>query len=172
MAYRITPHSTTGVSPSEALLGRRLRSRLDLVVPVPARRVEEKQWSQKANYDVKAKARSFNTGDWVLVRNHSSGDKWLPGTITKQTGPVSYQVEVEGTVRRCHVDQLKRRSSDGHGQYMNVLPSGDDMDFPVREEEIRIPPMHGSTNPSNSRRSYPIRTNRGVPPDRYSPGTN
>ena len=28
--YRITPQSTTGVSPSELLLGRRLRTRLDL----------------------------------------------------------------------------------------------------------------------------------------------
>ena len=29
--YRIAPHSTTGVSPSELLLGRRLRSHLDLI---------------------------------------------------------------------------------------------------------------------------------------------
>ena len=31
--YRITPHSTTGVSPSELLFGRRIRSHLDLIQP-------------------------------------------------------------------------------------------------------------------------------------------
>ena len=31
--YRITPHSTTGVSPAEVLLKRRLRSHLDLLSP-------------------------------------------------------------------------------------------------------------------------------------------
>ena len=33
IAYRNTPHSTTGVSPAQLLLGRPLRSRLDLVKP-------------------------------------------------------------------------------------------------------------------------------------------
>ena len=33
LQYRITPHSTTGISPAEMLMGRRPRSRLDLVVP-------------------------------------------------------------------------------------------------------------------------------------------
>ena len=31
--YRITPHTTTGLSPSEMLIGRTLRSRLDLLKP-------------------------------------------------------------------------------------------------------------------------------------------
>ena len=31
--YRITPHSSTGVAPAEFLMGRRLRSRLDLLKP-------------------------------------------------------------------------------------------------------------------------------------------
>jgi len=33
LRYRITPHSTTGESPSTLLMGRRLRTRLDLVLP-------------------------------------------------------------------------------------------------------------------------------------------
>ena len=33
MAYRTTPQSTTGVSPSELLQGRRIRTRLDLLKP-------------------------------------------------------------------------------------------------------------------------------------------
>ena len=41
--YRITPQSTTQMSPAELLMGRRLRSRLDLLKPNLAQRVEKKQ---------------------------------------------------------------------------------------------------------------------------------
>ena len=36
--YRTTPHSTTGITPAELLLGRKLRSRLDLLKPILNRR--------------------------------------------------------------------------------------------------------------------------------------
>ena len=39
----LNPSTTTGVSPSELLLGRRLRTRLDLLKPHTADRVEQKQ---------------------------------------------------------------------------------------------------------------------------------
>ena len=38
--YRLTPQSTTGISPGELLFGRRPRSRLDLLKPHTAERVE------------------------------------------------------------------------------------------------------------------------------------
>ena len=47
--YRITPHSTTGTSPAELLLGRRPQTRLDLLKPNRAERVEKKQEDQKAS---------------------------------------------------------------------------------------------------------------------------
>jgi len=40
MSYCLTPQSTTGVSPAELLLGRQLRSRLDLLKPNKTDRVE------------------------------------------------------------------------------------------------------------------------------------
>ena len=49
--YRITPQSTTGVSPAELLMGRRLRSRLDLIRPNSAALVEAKQQHQKEAHD-------------------------------------------------------------------------------------------------------------------------
>ena len=58
--YRITPQSTTGSSPAELLLGRRPRTRLDLLRPNTAeRRVERKQEEQKARHDKKARVRTF-----------------------------------------------------------------------------------------------------------------
>lgn len=41
-AYHITPQATTGASPSELLLNRRPRSRLELLKPNLAARVEDK----------------------------------------------------------------------------------------------------------------------------------
>ena len=50
-SYRITPQGTTGVSPAELLLGRRPHSRLDLLHPNTAGRVEERQQQQKQQDD-------------------------------------------------------------------------------------------------------------------------
>ena len=41
--YRITPQGTTGVPPAQLLMGRQLRSRLDLVLPKVAQRVQNAQ---------------------------------------------------------------------------------------------------------------------------------
>ena len=41
--YRMTPQTTTGVSPSELLMGKRLRTRLDLLMPSTVSHVENKQ---------------------------------------------------------------------------------------------------------------------------------
>ena len=61
--YRITPHSTTGISPSELLMGRKLKSRFDLLKPNIAARVEQKQLEQKCSHDAHAIARQFQEGD-------------------------------------------------------------------------------------------------------------
>lgn len=50
----------------------------------------------------------------MQVRNYSqltsNQSKWLPGTILQDTGPISARVEVtDGTVVRCHQDQLHAR---------------------------------------------------------------
>ena len=99
-AYQITPQSTTGTSPAELLLGRRLRSRLDLVRPNTAERVEQKQQDQ---HDQKARSRRFQLRDYVFVKNFGAGSRWLPGEIVEVIGPVSFQVLLEdGRRRRCH----------------------------------------------------------------------
>ena len=46
------PQSTTGLAPAELLLGRRPRTRLDLLKPHTAERVESKQQLQKERHDV------------------------------------------------------------------------------------------------------------------------
>ena len=41
-AYRTTPHTTTGVSPAELLMGRKLKTSLDLVRPGVVERVTQR----------------------------------------------------------------------------------------------------------------------------------
>ena len=85
--YRITPHSTTGVTPAELLLGRLPRSILDLVRPNLAQHVRSQQHRQKMHKDRHSKQRVFNVGNSVYVCTLPSKDDWVPGTITRVVGP-------------------------------------------------------------------------------------
>lgn len=111
LSYRLTPQTTTGISPGELLLGRRPRSRLDLLKPHTARRVERNQLKQKMQHDSRARERNFDVGDHVFVRNYHQGDKWLPGVLLKKTGPISFTAKLaDGRYRRCHQDQIRQRT--------------------------------------------------------------
>ena len=189
--YRISPQTTTGTSPAELLLGRRPRTRLDLLRPNAAERVEEKQQQQKSQHDRKARPRVFHVGDTVFVKNFGAGRRWLPGQIVEMTGPVSFRVLLEdGRRKRCHQDQLRSRVVDNEGPDMSC---GDpDSSFPIpgpssSEESPPIPqdmeppeptdlptssPTESSTNnqpTETTARRYPQRQRR--PRERFEPGT-
>ena len=95
--YRIQPQETTGLTPAELLLKKQPRTRLDLLKPNTAERIEQKQRKQKDRHDAKSKDRTFKSGDQVYVKNYLRGDKWLPGviikTITSQMFKVNYLEE-------------------------------------------------------------------------------
>ena len=107
--YRLTPHSTTGTSPAELLLGRRPRSYFDFMIPNLSSKVRNKQILQKAQHDKKSKPRVFTMGAKVILRNFSAGPAWIVGTIVNSRGPVSYIVKLTGGrhVRR-QVDHLRK----------------------------------------------------------------
>ena len=88
--YRRTPHTTTGVTPAELLLGRIPRSHLDLLKPDVSQRVKDKQRLQKQNHDVHAKTRSFKPEDPVFVKDFPAGKRWLAGVVFSADGPESY----------------------------------------------------------------------------------
>ena len=81
MWYRLTPHSTTGIPPAELLLGRRPRSKLDLLKPNLADTVQSKTDIQKKHHDTRAKSRSFNRDDLVYAKDFPNQKNWLPGKI-------------------------------------------------------------------------------------------
>ncbi|KAL5510826.1 hypothetical protein EMCRGX_G006432 [Ephydatia muelleri] len=88
--YRLTPHTTTGLSHAEMLLGRRPRSHLDLLHP-----------------DIAPK-----NGDLVYARNFHGSPTWVPGVVTAMSGPVSMVIQLEdGQAVRRHTDHVKTRST-------------------------------------------------------------
>ena len=104
LIYRSTPHATTGEVPSILLMGRRLRTRHDLMVPSLEANVQKKQLGmQKVQRN-----RQFEVNDSVLVRNFSGLNKWESGMIVEKLGNRYYLVVVNGTVMKRHVDQIIR----------------------------------------------------------------
>ena len=112
--YRLTPHSTTGVSPAELMFGRRLRSRLDLLWPADsvASRVSRKQLSQRRSHSGSSRSVDLSPGSPVMIRDYTpGGSKWSPSTVVSQTGPLSYKCSTpSGRVVKRHQDQVISRS--------------------------------------------------------------
>ena len=162
--YRITPHSTTGISPANLLMNRQPKSKLDLVVPNLSKRVTDVQDKQKQLHDQHAKCRRFNPGDKVLARSYNDTDSWLQGEVVEVTGPVSYKVHIDkdGKIVRRHQDQLRKgcitivpeQSSQAE------LPTQDDYIFPSTVSNDHTEPSVPETAPV--RKSTRIRK----PPDR------
>lgn len=103
--YRNCEHATTGVAPSVALLGRRLRGRLDALRPSVEERVRDKQRQQVERAG--GTPRQAHPGDTVYVRGFSKNkDKWVEGQIRDRVGPNSFSVNLPNNVVKRHIDQI------------------------------------------------------------------
>ena len=163
--YRITPHSTTGISPAEMLLGRKLRSRLDLLKPNLEQKVAVKQQQQKSFHDSHCRDCTFSEGEKVFAKNYLKGKKWLPGSIIKKTGPVSYKVLLEtGRIIRCHQDQIRRCFID-ETVTTKEQPLLTDDDLTMFQDSTTIPEISTDSPQPHNERRYPSRSRR--PPARY-----
>lgn len=155
--YRLTPHSTTGISPAELMYGRRLRSRFDLLWPADsvASRVFDKQQAQKKDHSSGA-SRSVNLppDSPVMIRNYTpGGSKWLPSSVVKQTGPLSYKcVGSSGNVVKRHQDQIITRKIPQSPSPKETLPLSVPSFSPVKSPEIahEPSPVQISMEPSSN----------------------
>lgn len=108
LTYCTTPHSTTGTSPCELLMGRSLRMRWDLLMQDTEKTVQERQQKQSEQRSSRAHVREFNIGDSVVAKNYGSGPAWLPGKIAHKLGPLTYIVDAsDGRIWKRHVDHVK-----------------------------------------------------------------
>ena len=121
MQYRRTPLDT-GLSPSELLNGRQIRTKLDALVPSPAHIAQGKQARQavkdqrkELSTTVKTTTCKYRVGTpcYALYfgpkRNQSP--RWVPAVVIKVYGTRSVNVRVlpRGPTWRRHIDQLKPR---------------------------------------------------------------
>ena len=172
--YRITPHTTTGVSPAELLMGRRPRSRLDLVLPSLAKHVATQQDKQATARNQHTKPRTFETGSHVYVRDLPTGKDWLPGVVVDTCGPRSLEIRLEDSrVVRRHYDHIRPRAvphgSAPTGVSARASDSPDWMDWPTTCTSPPGPVDRGTIEGPPApplRRSSRITT----PPDRYVSG--
>ena len=155
--YRVTPQLTTWISPAE-LLHRQPRTRLDLLRPNTPLRVEEKQQVQKRKHDLKARARLFQNGDLVYVKNFSPGPQWVPGKVIEVSGPVSYVIQLnDGRQRRCH---LRARMGDADTEEMSQIIPEDSIPFTPRTTSMAT--ETATRNPYCSVRNWNLWTDRST----------
>ena len=124
--YRLTPHSSTGVSPAELMFGRQLRSQLDQLRPSLEKTARQSQDRQKKNHDKRSRSRVFTQNQPVYARNYGPGEKWLPGVVVKLEGSVLVHVRLtDGRIVRRHLDQLHPR--EGKSEESSQTKGDDDV---------------------------------------------
>ena len=70
LTYRATPHSTTNETPSKLFLCRKMRTRLDLLLPSQDKIVFEHQAQQKMTHDKHSVPRELLEGEAVMAKNN------------------------------------------------------------------------------------------------------
>lgn len=175
LAYRNTPHATTHEAPANLLLGRRLRTRLDVLKPAVGERVAYNQFRQTVNRQ--CRVRDVSVGDHVLARNYRGQPKWVPAVVMAQSGPVSFRVRASTSSGcfewRRHKNQLLQGTAGlaedvAQDDGFSVWPQSDTEPEPAPSlPAARVSPSPPTLLTDTSRgdldRRYPLRNRR--PPD-------
>ena len=133
LKYRLTPHSVTGISPSELMFGKKIRCIFYLLHPSSSvqDRVVKSQDSIKSNYNKgHPQSLSLQPNDKVLARNYGRGLKWETAKVRRKISPVTYECEFDdGSISLRHQNQLWRdhrqsqSSIDNDTSFSSELPS-------------------------------------------------
>ena len=91
-------------------MGRKLRSRLDLLHPNLEQTIHKKQCQQKHFYKGNRNSMiDLYNGMRVYVRNYNRGCPWVAGVVQSETGPLSYTIKLnDGRVVKRHLDQIRK----------------------------------------------------------------
>ena len=137
--YRNTPHSVTGVTPSELFLKRKPRTKFSILLPNMEEHILNQQGRQQRQHDKShVKLRELSPSDSVNVRNTRGGvEKWVPGTVIRRLGPLTYLVRVGRQLRYVHIDHLLQTERVNCEEEEEVVP-----------EESSVPVSGSSTPPS------------------------
>ncbi|KAK9400129.1 hypothetical protein NXF25_013148 [Crotalus adamanteus] len=163
LSYRTTPSTSTGRSPAELRWGRQLTTRLDRLHPD---RLPSSTSHPRA-------PRQLLVGAPVWARNYGPGHTWVPASVSRITGPLSYEVALDnGRVLRRHIDQLRSRR-DFSDETPGSFPGGEGDPLEQREGQELLPiSTEGATNgPSQDSAIAPKRKSWSLPTQQASTPT-
>ena len=175
MQYRRTPLDQ-GLSPSELLNGRQIRTMLDAMVPSPAHVAQGKQDKKASREQAKEKlvavekvTYKYKVGTPCYARYYgprrNRQPRWVPAVVTKCLGARSVNVRVvhNGPTWRRHLDQLRPRWSTSEDQEPgeDVPPPSEtvteqqdsEVDSGARTETPASSEAYGPGNPRRSTRT-------------------
>ena len=120
---------------------RKLRTRLDLLLPDVESKVLTNQSKMKSQHDVHARSREFSIGDSVFARNFLGSPKWISAVITRILGPVTYLMELaDGRIWKRHVDHLRSKADCLIVQNDNplplIIPPSETMERPIADNSV------------------------------------
>ncbi|UYV71842.1 K02A2.6-like [Cordylochernes scorpioides] len=148
-AMRTTPHGTTGLTPAELLMGRRLTTRMNRLHP------KESEDSENGKEHFQNR---FKSQENVYARKYNGKGKWEPGKIKTVLGPRIYEVIMEnGVTAKRHQDQLMRRVKEEVSEDVekkeecNTERRGEQMNDPNESQE-RLEETPGPSRPIRNRR--------------------
>ncbi|XP_063545414.1 uncharacterized protein K02A2.6-like [Cydia strobilella] len=151
--YRNTQHCTTGVTPAEALMGRRLRGRLDIILPTFERAERVNRAQDRAGQHRPGAERHVQPGDTVQARDYRrQSGKWAEAIVTERRDPLTYTVRLsDGHEWKRHIDQLlpiqsaKNRYSLSKFEPKSVVNNDDDIVLPSTSNS-RPSPTHNDVS--------------------------
>ena len=174
-------------------MGRKLRTRHDLVLPSVEEHVKKQQYKvleRNGNRNI----RTFTKGQNVFVRNYQGKEKWIRGEITEVLGLRHYMVKLPGGVWKRRIDQLLKddtqiagksdlddteistetstspvteklpETSDGSGSTSDIVTVASGDDSPAMDNNCNPNVPEPTTSDAEAvGRRYPLRMNRGKP---------
>lgn len=124
--YRTTPNKSLpdNMSPAELMFGRKCRTKFDLLFPDKNKNIiHDSIMEESFNKQHGAKQRSYMPNDKVYVMNYMRQKRiWLPGTIVKRIGKVTYMVDIDHRIVHRHANQIRRRDGEISVKVNNSLP--------------------------------------------------
>ena len=112
MQYRVTPNATTQILPSERLMGRRIKTKLDLLYLTGLQNLENARLAmmnrKKARINTK-----YELDHKVWTRTYLDSEKCTKSIVEGKIGHVMYNIRVGKKVWKTHVNQLNHFARRG-----------------------------------------------------------